>query len=126
MAVKAPTLLKNHRGRERPSFECIALLLQGGGALGAYQAGVYQALNEAAIEPDWVAGISIGAIAVELTSAATGGEITVASFWPAFLVVGLLTIASAPAFMRLTGDAGHEMSGHRRYAPDAVTTMRER
>jgi NTE family protein len=43
-------------------FECIALLLQGGGALGAYQAGVYQALSEARLQPDWVAGISIGAI----------------------------------------------------------------
>jgi len=38
------------------------LLLQGGGALGAYQAGVYQALSEANVHPDWVAGISIGAI----------------------------------------------------------------
>src|SRR5580692_7433100 len=46
----------------RPPFECIALLLQGGGALGAYQAGVYEALAEAGIHPDWVAGISIGAI----------------------------------------------------------------
>ncbi|TXL71152.1 patatin-like phospholipase family protein [Vineibacter terrae] len=40
----------------------IALVLQGGGALGAYQAGVYQALHEAGIEPDWLAGVSIGAI----------------------------------------------------------------
>jgi len=40
----------------------VALVLQGGGALGAYQAGVYQALNEAGIEPDWVSGVSIGAI----------------------------------------------------------------
>ena len=40
----------------------IALVLQGGGALGAYQAGVYQALHEAGIEPDWVSGVSIGAI----------------------------------------------------------------
>ena len=47
---------------ERPPFERIALLLQGGGALGAYQAGVYQALAEANLHPDWVAGISIGAI----------------------------------------------------------------
>jgi NTE family protein len=38
------------------------LLLQGGGALGAYQGGVYQALAEANLHPDWVAGISIGAI----------------------------------------------------------------
>ncbi len=40
----------------------IALVLQGGGALGSYQAGVYAALAEANYHPDWVAGISIGAI----------------------------------------------------------------
>lgn len=38
------------------------LVLQGGGALGAYQAGVYEGLHEAGIEPDWVIGTSIGAI----------------------------------------------------------------
>ena len=41
---------------------CVALVLQGGGALGSYQAGVIEALASADIEPDWVAGISIGAI----------------------------------------------------------------
>ena len=53
---------KTHVATERPPFERIALILQGGGALGAYQAGVYQALAEAHLHPDWVAGISIGAI----------------------------------------------------------------
>jgi NTE family protein len=48
-------------GKKRPPFQ-IALVLQGGGALGAYQAGVYEALHEAGIEPDWVVGTSIGAI----------------------------------------------------------------
>jgi NTE family protein len=48
--------------RRAHEFESVALLLQGGGALGAYQAGVYEALHEADIAPDWVAGISIGAI----------------------------------------------------------------
>jgi NTE family protein len=48
-------------GRQLP-FECITLLLQGGGALGAYQGGVYEALAEADIHPNWIAGISIGAI----------------------------------------------------------------
>lgn len=48
--------------RPRPPFERIALLLQGGGALGSYQAGVFQALAESNLHPDWVAGISIGAI----------------------------------------------------------------
>ena len=38
------------------------LVLQGGGALGSYQAGVYEALSQARTEPDWVAGISIGAV----------------------------------------------------------------
>jgi len=47
---------------ERPPFERIALLLQGGGALGAYQCGVYEALAQANLQPDWVAGISIGAV----------------------------------------------------------------
>src|SRR3981081_4580603 len=47
---------------ERSRFEQTVLLLQGGGALGSYQAGVYQALAEANLTPDWVAGISIGAI----------------------------------------------------------------
>ncbi|HVI89696.1 MAG TPA: DUF3734 domain-containing protein [Dongiaceae bacterium] len=55
-------LRKTHCVNGRPPFECIALLLQGGGALGAYQAGVYEALAEAGLQPDWVAGISIGAI----------------------------------------------------------------
>ena len=53
---------KTHVSSERPPFERIALILQGGGALGAYQAGVYQALAEANLHPDWVSGISIGAI----------------------------------------------------------------
>jgi NTE family protein len=47
---------------ERSQFEQTVLLLQGGGALGSYQAGVYQALAEANLHPDWVAGISIGAV----------------------------------------------------------------
>jgi NTE family protein len=47
---------------ERSRFEQTVLLLQGGGALGSYQAGVYQALAEANLHPDWVAGISIGAV----------------------------------------------------------------
>jgi NTE family protein len=48
-------------GRVLP-FEQVALVLQGGGALGAYQGGVYEALAEANMEPDWTAGMSIGAI----------------------------------------------------------------
>src|SRR5262245_2843978 len=61
-ASLAPALRKSHRDLERPPFSCIALVLQGGGALGAFQAGVYQALTEANLHPDWVSGISIGAV----------------------------------------------------------------
>ena len=60
--VRKPAVRAQSRAQSRPSFECIALLLQGGGALGAYQAGVYEALAETNLHPDWVAGISIGAI----------------------------------------------------------------
>src|SRR5580692_10843367 len=44
----------------------VVLVLQGGGALGSYQAGVYQALHEAGIDPDWIIGTSIGAINASL------------------------------------------------------------
>ncbi len=63
--VGHPSQFDAHRYEqiERPE-NCgrVALVLQGGGALGAYQAGVYQALHEAGLEPDWVSGVSIGAI----------------------------------------------------------------
>src|SRR3546814_12101696 len=47
---------------EVPHYDVVALVLQGGGALGAYQAGVYEGLHEAGIRPTWLAGISIGAL----------------------------------------------------------------
>ena len=46
----------------RPGTRRVALVLQGGGALGAYQVGVFQALDERGFTPDWVGGTSIGAI----------------------------------------------------------------
>jgi hypothetical protein len=54
-AAPRPLRAKSHRLSNRPPFECIALLLQGGGALGSYQAGVYEAPAEADLHPDWVA-----------------------------------------------------------------------
>ena len=62
MAKRQPSLREANVPAERPPFERVALILQGGGAVGAYQAGVYQALAEAKLHPDWVAGISIGAV----------------------------------------------------------------
>ena len=49
-----PSLVRN--------YEFIALVFQGGGALGSYQAGVFEGLSEAGIEPNWMSGVSIGAI----------------------------------------------------------------
>ena len=50
------------RAARRLDFQTVALVLQGGGALGSYQGGVAEGLVAAGIEPDWVAGISIGAL----------------------------------------------------------------
>lgn len=53
----------HHRRSEMmPLPDEVALVLQGGGALGSYQAGVYEALHDIDIEVDWIAGISIGAV----------------------------------------------------------------
>jgi NTE family protein len=52
--------LKNRPLNDR--YSKTVLVFQGGGALGAYQAGVYEALSESGFEPDWLSGISIGAI----------------------------------------------------------------
>src|SRR5882672_2680627 len=62
MSGRRPERRKTHIITERPPFERIVLIVQGGGALGSYQAGVYQALAEANLHPDWIAGISVGAI----------------------------------------------------------------
>ena len=52
----------------------VVLVLQGGGALGAYQVGVYQAMHEAGIEPDWVIGTSIGAVNAALIAGNAASE----------------------------------------------------
>ncbi len=89
---------KTHRGRNRPPFDCIALLLQGGGALGAYQGGVYQGLAEADLHPDWVAGISIGAINSALIAGnAPGARVErLRAFWESVAVHPLWRWAPKP------------------------------
>ena len=62
MPTKATGKTMNRREPGSPPFKTIALLLQGGGALGAYQGGVYEALARANVLPNWIAGISIGAV----------------------------------------------------------------
>jgi len=56
----------NSQHAQKQKDRQIVLVLQGGGALGAYQAGVYHALHEQGIEPDWIVGTSIGAINASL------------------------------------------------------------
>lgn len=71
------------RGVLNNTFEQVALLLQGGGALGAYQGGVYQALAEFDLHPNCVSGISIGAINAALIAGNAPAERVAAlrSFW---------------------------------------------
>jgi NTE family protein len=57
-----PSQTTKQRPERALPFERVALVLQGGGALGAYQAGVYQAIHEAGIDVHWISGTSIGAI----------------------------------------------------------------
>jgi NTE family protein len=76
MDARSPNLEKPTptRGWRPERCDRIALVLQGGGALGAYQAGVYQALHEVGIEPDWVCGVSIGAINSAIIAGNTPGR----------------------------------------------------
>jgi NTE family protein len=95
-------------GPARPDFERIALLLQGGGALGSYQAGVYQALSEAGLHPDCVAGISIGAInsAIIAGNAPERRVDQLRKFWETVSSspIGMPEVASLP----LSGDFHHQ------------------
>jgi NTE family protein len=64
-------------------YQQVALVLQGGGALGAYQCGVYEALHDAGIRPGWFAGTSIGAInaAILAGNAAENRVARLQEFW---------------------------------------------
>jgi NTE family protein len=97
---------KSHRLSKRPPFECIALLLQGGGALGSYQAGVYEALAEANLHPDWVAGISIGAIDSAIIAGNAPAERVekLRTFWQEITVSPLLGWTAALGDPRTKGD----------------------
>ena len=62
MVTRATGVANETHTRPAAQHYRIALVLQGGGALGAYQAGVYEALEEHGCAPDWIVGTSIGAI----------------------------------------------------------------
>jgi len=92
--------------KRRLPFECIALVLQGGGALGAYQAGVYEALAEANISPDWVAGVSIGAINTAIIAGNEPAErvAKLRAFWQGITANPLLDWATAARALTPKGD----------------------
>jgi NTE family protein len=102
MAVS--TARRRARTPERlPLPDQVALVLQGGGALGAYQAGVYEGLEEKGIEIDWVAGISIGAVNAAIIAGNPPDErrAKLRGFWE--------KVSSAlPAFPMAGGDAWRE------------------
>jgi NTE family protein len=87
----------------------IGLVLQGGGALGSYQAGVYETLAALEYQPDWVAGISVGAInAAIIAGNAPGHRVqSLRSFWEAITAA---TILWPPAPAGLTTEWQHRAS----------------
>ena len=68
---------------DRKTLGQVVLVFQGGGALGAYQAGVYEAMQEVGLEPDWVIGTSIGAINASLIAGSPPGRrlVQLQEFW---------------------------------------------
>jgi NTE family protein len=64
-AIADSAIARKSKEQDSP-LDQVVLVFQGGGALGAYQAGVYQALHESGVEPDWIIGTSIGAINASL------------------------------------------------------------
>lgn len=86
-----------------PLPDTVALVLQGGGALGSYQAGVFEALDGAGIEIDWIAGISIGAVNAAILAGNPPGRRLerLRSFWNT-------ATAALPSLMLPLGDLGRE------------------
>src|SRR6187551_2307526 len=70
----ARSLAQQSLAKEVAALGQTVLVLQGGGALGAYQVGVYEALHEAGIAPSWVIGTSIGAINASIIAGSKPGE----------------------------------------------------
>jgi|SRR5579862_1248392 len=102
------------REQQRLSFECVALVLQGGGALGAYQAGVYEALSEAGILPNWVAGVSIGAInaAIIAGNPPNARVDRLRDFWTQVTTDGLWPFLGEAKLALARGDAARNLLNH--------------
>src|ERR1700747_885756 len=80
---KGPRLARARSEKSLARFDRIALVLSGGGALGAYQAGAYAALESGGIRPNWIAGTAIGAIKAAIIAGNLPHETTVRlrQFW---------------------------------------------
>ncbi len=108
---------KTNIKKSRLPFECVVLVLQGGGALGSYQAGVYEALAEVELYPDWIAGISIGAInaAIIAGNAPQDRVAKLRGFWEMITVKPWLDWAEAvelPHRTDLGRDLFNKLSAH--------------
>jgi NTE family protein len=92
-------------------FERVALVLQGGGALGAYQAGVYEALAEAGIHPNWIAGVSIGAIngAIIAGNPPKSRITRLREFWTRVTAGALWPCLGDPSIRMARGDAARNI-----------------
>lgn len=88
------------------SYPCIALVLQGGGALGSYQAGVFEAMAESGVQPNWLAGISIGAInaAIIAGNAPKDRVAKLKAFWDSVTANPFLDWATMTNVMAPQGD----------------------
>jgi NTE family protein len=146
---RLPTTVPPRPRRLPKELGQIVLVLQGGGALGAYQVGAYQALHEAGVEPDWVIGTSIGAINASLIAGNApehrierlrefwrrmqhGPWAELLGAWPLLgpLATNLTTIAQGipafftpnlPAFLGLQVPLGPEAAGYYDTSPLART-----
>jgi NTE family protein len=149
---RLPDVVPARRPRVPKELGQIVLVLQGGGALGAYQVGAYQALHEAGVEPDWVIGTSIGAINASLIAGNAPEDrlerlrefwsrmqhspwMELLGAWPLMgpLTTNLTTIAqgipaffrpSLPAFLGLHVPLGSEAAGYYDTSP-LVRTLSE-
>jgi NTE family protein len=108
-AASPAEVAPKHLHQTKAQFEQAVLLLQGGGALGSYQAGVYQALAEVDLHPDWIAGISIGAVNSALIAGNPPKERVgrLREFWEAISTspLGFQYFPSAP----ITDDSTHSL-----------------
>lgn len=99
-----------------PNYKETVLICQGGGALGSYQAGVYEGLSNHGIQPTWVAGISIGALnsCIIAGNAAENRVEKLKEFWD--------SICRPRSHMHVTLKQMHDMVGH--YTPDLANKFK--